>query len=339
MTNEPLLKQIQKWTNTVPLVVLGSGASVPYNLPSMWVLGNHLINTIHFSEDINKDSFEDFKRKFDETNDLERALTEANPNAEVVSKIVNATWSFINEADLTAYDYIICSTNDVPLSRLIKHYLNTANSKLSIITTNYDRIAEYASSLAKAFIYNGYTQNHIGYFSEKIRNNQLNKLRGFDGQVNILKVHGSLDWFKTTNDDNVQLPLRRCIPDGFSPSIVTPGNSKYLHTHSEPYRTIFTMADEEIKAAEGYLCIGYGFNDVHVQPNLIDQIRNGKPIIVITKKLTDQTKQAIIDNNCKNYVLVEQEGESATRFISSYYGEYIEDNSSYWELSEFLTLI
>ena len=337
--NESLLKQVQKWANNVPLVVLGSGASVPYKLPSMWSLGDHIISQINFDEKTDQDSFERFIEKFNETDDLERALTDSNPNEEVVSKIVNTTWAFINEADLIAYEYIINLNNDIPLSNLIKRYLKTANSKLSIVTTNYDRIAEYASSLAQAFIYTGYTQNHIGHFSEGIKRNQLNKLHGFNGQVNILKVHGSLDWFKKVNGENIQLPLRRTIPEGFSPSIVTPGNSKYLHTHSEPYRTILTMADEEIKIAEGYLCIGYGFNDIHVQPNLIDQIRSGKPIIVITKELTEQTKQAIVGNNCKNYVLIEQAGQTGTRFISSHYGDCVVDDSSYWELSEFLGLI
>jgi len=337
--NEPLLKQIQKWTNTIPLVVLGSGASVPFKLPSMWSLGDYLKKEISFDEEVNQILFEKFKDKFDETGDLEKVLTEVSLNTEVISKIVNTTWSFINEADLIAYDDIISRSDEIPLSKLIKHYLNTANSKLSIITTNYDRIAEYASSLAKAFIYTGYTQNHIGYFSEDIKSNSLNKLRGFNGQVNILKVHGSLDWFKTDSGDNLQLPLRRTIPEGFTPSIVTPGTSKYLETHNEPYRTIFTMADKEIKSAEGYLCIGYGFNDVHVQPNLIDQIRNGKPIVVIAKELTDQTKKAIINNNCKNYILIEQAGQSGTKFISSGFEEYIEENSSYWELDEFLKLI
>ena len=98
-------------------------------------------------------------------------------------------------------------------------------------------------------------------------------LKGYKGQVNIWKVHGSLDWFETPNKENVYLPLSENIPQGHKPLIVTPGLSKYAETHKEPYRTIFTQADTEIQKANGFLCIGYGFNDEHVQPKLIQQIK------------------------------------------------------------------
>jgi hypothetical protein len=42
MDKDALLKTLQDWTNRVPLVILSSGASVPFKLPSMWTLGEHL---------------------------------------------------------------------------------------------------------------------------------------------------------------------------------------------------------------------------------------------------------------------------------------------------------
>jgi hypothetical protein len=50
MDFDALLKQLQDWTNRVPLIVLGSGASVPFKLPSMWVLGEHIKKSISFTE-------------------------------------------------------------------------------------------------------------------------------------------------------------------------------------------------------------------------------------------------------------------------------------------------
>ena len=60
--NEELLKQLQDWTNRVPLIILGSGASVPFKLPSMWSLGEHLKNTLTFEDDEDKKQLEEFKR-------------------------------------------------------------------------------------------------------------------------------------------------------------------------------------------------------------------------------------------------------------------------------------
>jgi len=339
MDTEALFKQLQSWTNNVPLIILGSGASVPFKLPSMSALGEHIKTTISFADPKDQKQFEEFLIEFDKTGDLELTLTKLQLRPNVLSNIVDETWKLVNKADLQAYDQFITGAVEFPLAKLVKYFLNTAGKKLSIITTNYDRLAEYASSISEAIICNGFAQNHIGHFSNRFQLNNLTSLSGFNGQVNIWKVHGSLDWFKTKDDENIQLPLRQSIPKDYKPLIVTPGLSKYSETHNEPYRTIFTQADSEIEQANGYLCIGYGFNDIHVQPKLITQIKNQKPIIVITKEITPKTKQSIVDNNCQNYTLIEEANSKDTRIISSKFGEFIIEDTNYWELGEYLKLI
>lgn len=334
-----ILKQIQSWTNIVPLIILGSGASVPFGLPSMWTLGDHIKNNCHFTDPDDKNQFSDFVDLFDKTNDLESTLLNLPLRAKVLDEIVRKTWELVNHADIKAYEGLITGITEFPLVKLIDHLLETANRKLSIVTTNYDRLGEYAASFAKAVICTGYAQNYIGHFSSSIHLNNLATLQGYKGQVNIWKVHGSLDWFKTEQENIVQLPLRHNIPDHFTPLIVTPGLSKYAETHYEPYRTIFTQADNEIEAARAYLCIGYGFNDAHVQPKLINEIRNGKPIIVLTKNLTPKTIQSIVYIGCKNYILIEELGTNDTKIYSSAYGEHIVRSESLWKLNEYMKLI
>lgn len=338
MDFDALLKQLQDWTNKVPLLILGSGASVPFGLPSMWRLGEHLKNTLSFDDDADKAQFEAFKKSLDEHQDLEKALLGIQLNNNVLNTVIKATWELIAEADLKAYEQFVLNGKEVPLVILMKHLLSTTNRKLSIVTTNYDRIAEYSASTAEAFICTGYAQNYIGHFSDNIHTNALANIKGYSGQVNIWKVHGSLDWFETSNKENVHLPLRKDIPQDYKPLIVTPGLSKYAETHNEPYRTIFAQADNEIQNANGYLCIGYGFNDVHVQPKLIQQIKT-KPIVVITKELTPKTKETIIDGGCKNYILMEESNRKDTKIYSSSQGEHIIENVSYWNLFEYLKRI
>lgn len=338
MDFEALLKQLQDWTNKVPLLILGSGASVPFGLPSMWTLGEHLKNTLHFDNDVDNTQLEAFKKSLDESNDLERALLAIQLNENVLKAVIKATWQLISEADLKAYEQLVLNGKDTPLVILMKYLLSTTDRKISIVTTNYDRIAEYCASTAEAFICTGYAQNYIGHFSDSIHSNALANIKGFGGQVNIWKVHGSLDWFESPSKENIHLPLRKDVPQDYKPLIVTPGLSKYAETHNEPYRTIFAQADNEIQKANGYLCIGYGFNDVHVQPKLIQQIKT-KPIIVITKELTPKTKETIIDGGCKNFILMEENNGSNTKVYSSSQGEHIIENVSYWNLSEYLKRI
>lgn len=339
MDFDALLKQLQSWTNNVPLIILGSGASVPFNLPSMWTLGEYIKNNIAFADTDDQIQFEKFKTHFDENGDLEATLSELQLRPKVLEQIVFKTWELVNRADIAAYESFIANAAEFPLKDLTGHLLRTAGRKVSLITTNYDRLAEYAASFAKAVICTGYAQNYIGHFSKNIHANNLAAIKGYNGQVNIWKVHGSLDWFKTRDEEDIQLPLRHTIPDGFTPLIVTPGLSKYYETHNEPYRTIFTQADKEIEEANGFLCIGYGFNDIHVQPKLISQIKNNKPIIVLTKELTPKTKQSIIGNKCRQYILIEEANGKDTRIYSSTQGEHIIPDINYWMLSEYLKLI
>jgi NAD-dependent SIR2 family protein deacetylase len=341
--DEALLKQIQEWTNKVPLIILGSGASVSFGIPTMLQLGVHLKNSISFVDADKQKQFDEFKSAFEKTQDLETSLSNIQLTAEVLNTIVSATWHLINRKDLECYDGLMQRKESMPLSELITYLIDTAQKKLTIVTTNYDRIAEYAASMANAFICTGFLNNYYGQFSNAVHNNNFSKISGMSGQVNLWKVHGSLDWFKSTKDDSdYHFPLRKCIPNNYIPSIVTPGISKHQKTHFEPYRTILTESDNSIQQATAFLCIGYGFNDEHVQPKLISQIKNGKPIIVITKQLTETTKKAIIDNKCKQYILLEEANDHDTRIYSSKFaleGEKIIDGQSYWQLDEYLKLI
>ena len=340
MDLEQIIKRLQTWTNSVPLIILGSGASVPFGIPSMLELGNFLKDEISFTDTEDQTQFETFKTNFDSCKDLESTLLDMQLRKSVSNEIIVKTWELINNKDLELYENLLQENDNFPLSQLITYLLSTTKQKVSIVTTNYDRLAEYATNLANAFICNGFSQNFFGHFSNTIHKNDFTKTQGFAGQVNIWKVHGSLDWFKSNDDVDFNFPLRKQIPNNYIPSIVTPGIDKYYQTHLEPFRTIFTESDNEIQKANGFFCIGYGFNDKHVQPKLITQIKNGKPIIVITKKLTAKTKEAVINNSCKNYILFEQANDNDTRIYTPDFskGEIIE-GQSYWRLEEYLKLI
>lgn len=340
MESDALWKLIQDWTNRVPLIILGSGASVPFRLPSMWTLGEHLQHSISFTHPEDMKQFETFKQTLNKVKDLESTLLQIQLRPNVLEKIIYETWSLVNRYDIEAFEKLLEGKIDFPLAGLITHLLQSAQRKVSIVTTNYDRLAEYAASFSNAFICTGFSQNFIGHFSKSIHQQDLTKLNGFNGQVNVWKVHGSLDWFKSAEESDRQLPYRTTIPANHKPLIVTPGLSKYYETQLEPFRTIFTEADNEIEKATSYLCIGYGFNDVHVQPKLLTQIKSGKPIIVITKELTIKAKQSIIDAGCKNYILIEEANGKDTRvYSSSFVGEQVIPDASYWSLSEYLKLI
>ena len=71
MDLEDFSKIVQKWANNVPLIILGSGASVSFSLPTMWTLGEYLKKNISFSDETDQKQFNEFVDLFNETEDLE----------------------------------------------------------------------------------------------------------------------------------------------------------------------------------------------------------------------------------------------------------------------------
>ena len=106
---ESTIKLIQSYLHDVPLVVLGSGASIPFGLPSMGDLASHL--QFHLDSDFTSNqSWIDFKTSLVNGVDLETAMNEATLDSGVHNAIIKSTWAYINKADLDVYhDYVYTS--------------------------------------------------------------------------------------------------------------------------------------------------------------------------------------------------------------------------------------
>ena len=106
--------------------------------------------------------------------------------------------------------------------------------------------------------------------------------------------------------------------------------------HVEPYRTIITLADEAFINAGAYLCIGYGFNDEHIQPKLLSQISNGKPIVILARTMTDACRKHIIDAQVKKYLIFERADDTHTKVYGN--GWKQEYEGEYWSLDNFVKI-
>ncbi len=265
-------KIIQKYLEKQPVILLGTGATIPYGLPSMMELANHIKESIND----NSTKWKAFIAALDKTGDLEKALQETQLSPTLTDEIITKTWEFVNQKDLEYYKKVIGETGNVfPLKNLFSKLLQSHPKHVKVITTNYDRVAEYAADLAEANIHTGFSGRYLLSFTQNYLQNHPNQSR-----VDIWKVHGSLDWFNRQNNLSFSSPLAKEIPKNTVPLVVMPGVVKYQQTHLEPYRTVMNEADKALMQAPCFLCIGYGFNDEHVQPKLFQQVQQkGKPII------------------------------------------------------------
>ena len=324
---------LKKW----PVIVLGSGASIPFGLPSMKELACRLIQSKpgNMSNGQDSDLWKCFVSKL-QTHNLEDALMAINLSEPLYDHIIEQTWMCIRTADKKVFERIMANEILLPLTRLYRHLFGSTHRKLSIVTTNYDRLAEYAADRAGYCHYTGFT---YGYFCQLQTHPKLSFIQ--DGQlartVDIWKVHGCLDWF--TNTDNHVIALRSAdsIPTSCRPAIVTPGIKKYEQTHGEPFRSIITGADAALTNAAAYLCIGFGFNDQHIQPKLMERWRQGEALLVVlTRTLSDSAKSMLGKSDGRRFLALEKMHDG-TRMWSHHHpkGEFIE-NVQLWNFPDFL---
>lgn len=329
-------KQAQDYYCKAPLIVLGSGASAAHGLSGMGALAAHLIKHTDMLglSPTDEVSWDQFCQLLTSGVDLESALHQVSVSEELTVRVIKATWSLINSEDIQTFRNCLQDRTIFPLGRLITHMFRSSLKKINIVTTNYDRLAEYACEQERLHHYTGFSH---GFFRQLAPADEITISR----KVNIWKVHGSLDWFKSPLEDIVALSNIDDIPNNYEPQIVTPGAQKYHRTHLEPYRSIINNADQAITAAGSYLCIGYGFNDEHIQPKLIAKcVRQNSPITIITYALSDATKKHILNGNAQNYLAIERGiTDDQSVVYSSLQNTPFTVGKNIWSLEGYLKLI
>lgn len=323
-----------------PVLILGSGASAAYGIPGMPGLQDHLKEIARpdsWSGD-EKSLWQKFLAQLEAT-DLETALTEVHLTNPLTRHVVEATWDFLVPYDRAVFIKAIEDRNLFPLTRLYKHLFQSTSSDIHVVTPNYDRIAEYAADVGGMCHFTGFSYGHL-------RHRTVDPVpRIYYGKsparlINIWKVHGSFDWFRDRDGIVVSLPISESRPPALEPVIVTPGIEKYRITHGEPFLSVKTGADSALQSAGAYLCIGYGFNDSHVQTKLVERCRfDSVPLVVLTKSLSKAALEFLRSGKCRCYLALEEAGAGA-RMYSPDFPDGVEiKEKPFWRLDQFLTMV
>lgn len=335
LTNEKveiLALTIQKYLSDNPSILIGSGCSVPYGLPTMDDLAKEIVEKLDSSY-LSEDSWREFKSQLVNTENLETALEAVDMKEDIHDAIIHVVWAFINRKDNEAFLNFIKSGHYPSVTKILRKCVQSAAST-NIITTNYDRLVEYSIDASEGKCISGFVGNYIKQF------------QSFDGSnykraINLFKVHGSIDWFKHKTHGNTIATNFYDVShfsDHYYPMIVTPGNRKYKETHNDPFRTVIAQADKALRTSTSYLCLGYGFNDEHIQPIIIDENRNKrKPIVIVTKGITDKIAELFLDTaNCQCLIISENPGGGTRVYYSKNEIEIF--NEPFWQLDSFSKL-
>ncbi len=175
--------------------------------------------------------------------------------------------------------------------------LPPANPRLSVITSNYDMLIEYACSAHRIRWTTGFVGELTRTWNWDAAQDALLQSRGNRSgprgmtelnrvpRVELFKVHGSVNRF-IRDGEQIECDLwSETVPSGFERDVAIPGGLKYQQ-HAESNADTVYRARQAIEGAQGYLVIGYGFNDPHLHDRIVEQARiHNRPLIVMTQQL------------------------------------------------------
>ena len=195
---ERFFSAVQQFLTQPPLIIWGSGATVPCGLPTMKDLALHIKNTVVPDLDVDK-SFE--KELGDDKYDG------------VLNQIRQEIWNKVSEADMAIPAKILKGDDEHlnAIGYLIKTIYESHPQVVNFVTTNYDRVVEYVAAK------NGFSVTD-GTGMAALSNFDIATF-GDEKMVNVVKVHGSLSWFSDGSEvrsSYVKLP-------GQNPVIIIPG--------------------------------------------------------------------------------------------------------------------
>lgn len=308
---DAIFRIIQKMLEKPPVIIWGSGATIPFGLPSM--------------QDLNKTISEKVKSFDGSNNNLEEELGK-DKYLKILSEIRQIIWDRINEADRKILSDLLSNRDKYSgVLTLIKKFLEPHPQNINIITTNYDRLLEYVMTYHNINFTDGYSGRILSAFNEDAFKDK--------NIVNLIKVHGSLNWGKINNE----IRYTDIFNDTIEPVIIPPGKHKYKETHHSPYRELIQYSDKVIKKANSFFAVGFGFNDEHITPKIIDKINSGTPIVLITRDITKTADEEL--KEAKNYVLLEKSDTDKTKIRIRKEGKDIIPtslDSDYWTLTKFM---
>lgn len=98
---EKLTSSIQRLLNGNPALLVGSGCSVPYGLPTMGCLAREIKKKLSKKYE-NEQIWKEFISELDSTQNLEITLDKVTLSDEIQSDLIWAVWSKVNKKDLVA---------------------------------------------------------------------------------------------------------------------------------------------------------------------------------------------------------------------------------------------
>lgn len=181
-----------------------------------------------------------------------------------------------------------------------------------IFTTNYDLCIEHYWRIVAHIPLN------TGFTFDQSRNTPVFNYNNFtENNLKLIKLHGSLSWL--IEDDGT-------LTERESPPVTSLAGRKYIgemmiyplqqkELYFEPYITMFTQLNRELKARTNWVIIGYSFNDPVIQEIFIRNSNKTKKIVLVHPFAPKIRKEKLDSIRCESFATLNK------KFGEDNYGE------------------
>jgi hypothetical protein len=329
---------IQNFFQEDTVTIVGSGLSSAEGIPNMSKLAIELQkkipSQISFKEDQN--IWDAIDADLASGAALEKALQKTKPSEHIEDCIRKVTAQYIGQAESKVLHKLVRKEQTLRFEEYIGHF-NIHNNGLTVITTNYDRLIEYACEHQGVRVDTLFVGKYIAHFSPEqskfafvsnITKRAGKKVAVFAPKITVLKPHGCLSWHMIGGEPYSipSYPLDDCL-------IITPGINKYKEGYSVPFDTHRSKANISIDDAQRYIIIGYGFSDDHLETHLVQQLSNGKPALILTYSLSKKAQSLV--SSCKHIIAICCEDANSSRVITATENQVFPD-INLWDLHEMI---
>jgi hypothetical protein len=231
---------------------------------------------------------------------LEAALTGVGVSPGTKAKFRQVTGEFVAGIDREFRDDLLLGKREWVGARLMKTLvgrLPARNPRLSVITSNYDMLIEYACSFLRIRCTTGFAGGLTRGWNWKAVQDGLNQCRvsreGSRGmvltsplpRVELFKVHGSINRFTMVNQQ-IECDLwTNGPPSGLERDVAVPGDLKYEQYAINNMDTVSHAMRVENEAS-AFAMMGYGFNDPHLHQRIMSRVQTQDcPLVVLTMDL------------------------------------------------------
>ncbi|WP_409438764.1 SIR2 family protein [Psychromonas sp. GE-S-Ul-11] len=293
------------------VILAGSGTSLTFNkpnveppiAPSMWHLWEYcrLADEQLFKLVLKATKYDDLQPLKEDNGsakaDIELLLSLCDSSL-AVGNLSNARTNQVTKFLEQAKQIILDKTNFTDLIPLPAEWIShdkfiravgrrgAQQQRLKLFTTNYDLAFEHAASNTGFVVIDGFEYSNPSYFNPMWFNYDIvNRAQSLSSEgaylpnvFQLYKMHGSVDWRKVNGR------IRKISADSTtgSPVFIYPSSSKYQTSYDSPYLDMMTsFLDAVKKPRTGVLCLGFGFNDKHINNALTMALRTNPEFMLM----------------------------------------------------------